>query len=209
MNLDAMNALTEIAKSKPGNDRTLCAVFAFLFFASLVPGAPAKADPPPWAPAHGWRAKHHRGDDDDEGPRRVYVMPYGLSERTCHRDLIGAAIGGAAGGLAGSQIGRGNGRTAATIGGVVIGALVGGAVGRAMDDVDQACVGQVLEHVPDRERIGWRGHESGYAVVPTRTYQNAGRYCREYQTEATVGGRVQSVYGTACRQSDGSWQIVN
>src|SRR5262249_7955888 len=92
---------------------------AALFAASLIPARPAEADPPPWAPAHGWRAKHHH-DDDDAGPRRVYVMPYGLSERTCHRDLIGAAIGGAAGGLAGNQIGKGNGRTAATIGGVVI-----------------------------------------------------------------------------------------
>src|SRR5262249_11535023 len=145
---------------------------------------------------------------DDDRPRRVYVMPYGLSERTCHRDLIGAAIGGAAGGLAGNQFGKGKGRTAATIGGVVIGALVGGALRHALDDADQACVGQVLEHVPDRERVGWRGRES-YAVVPTRTYQNAGRYCREYQTEATISGRLQSVYGTACRQPDGSWQIIN
>jgi surface antigen len=183
-------------------------VVVLLFGASLIPAAPSRADPPPWAPAHGWRAKHQHYEDEDE-PRRVYVRPYGLSERTCHRDLIGAAIGGAAGGLAGSRVGHGNGRTAATVGGVVIGALFGGLIGQAMDEVDQACVSQVLEHVPDREAINWRGRDAGYEVVPTRTFQTAGRYCREYQTRAEIGGRLQTVYGTACRQPDGDWQIVN
>jgi len=28
---------------------------------------PAMADPPDHAPAHGWRKKHGRGDDDDQG----------------------------------------------------------------------------------------------------------------------------------------------
>lgn len=29
-------------------------------FAALALPLPAQADPPPWAPAHGYRAKHHR-----------------------------------------------------------------------------------------------------------------------------------------------------
>ena len=37
----------------------------------------------------------------------------------------------------------------------------------------------------------------------------SGRYCREYTTEAVVGGRTKQVYGTACRQPDGSWQLVS
>ncbi|MEE8203551.1 MAG: hypothetical protein V3R74_07315, partial [Alphaproteobacteria bacterium] len=32
--------------------------------------------------------------------------------------------------------------------------------------------------------------------------------CREYQTTVNVGGQVEQAYGTACRQPDGSWQIV-
>lgn len=36
-----------------------------------------------------------------------------------------------------------------------------------------------------------------------------GRYCREYQSKVTVGGRVEHSYGTACQQPDGSWEIVN
>jgi surface antigen len=186
--------------------RLAASAVAVAFAAALLPAAPALADPPPWAPAHGWRAKHegkhkHRDDDDD---RVVYGMPYGVGERTCYRDLLGAAIGGAAGGLAGSRVGKGDGRTAAIAGGAVIGVLVGGAIGRAMDQVDQACVGQVLEYAPDSYPVSWNGYE----VVPMRTWQQSGRYCREYQSRAWIGGRRALVHDTACRMPDASWQIV-
>lgn len=36
-----------------------------------------------------------------------------------------------------------------------------------------------------------------------------GLTCREYQTTATVAGRTQNVYGTACLQPDGAWRIVD
>lgn len=32
--------------------------------------------------------------------------------------------------------------------------------------------------------------------------------CREYTVPITVGGRAETAYGKACRQPDGSWQIV-
>ena len=32
--------------------------------------------------------------------------------------------------------------------------------------------------------------------------------CREYQSTATIDGRQQQIYGTACLQPDGSWQLV-
>jgi len=47
-------------------------------------------------------------------------------------------------------------------------------------------------------------------MTPTRTYQTAsGSYCREFTQTIVVGGRTEEGYGTACRQPDGSWQIVN
>lgn len=36
-----------------------------------------------------------------------------------------------------------------------------------------------------------------------------GLTCREYQATATVAGRTQNVYGTACLQPDGAWRIVD
>jgi surface antigen len=186
----------------------LCAIaLAFAFIAETT--APAWADPPPWAPAHGYRAKGKGKKKDRE---EVYVVPYGIGQGTCYRELVGAAVGGVAGGVAGSQIGKGDGRTAAIIGGTILGVIVGGSIGRSMDRIDQNCVGQILEHAPDRQRIAWADHDSGsrYAVEPGRTFQqNDGRYCREYTTTAQVGGRSEQVHGTACRQPDGSWQLVN
>lgn len=186
---------------------------------ALAAPPPAYADPPPWAPAHGYRAKHdhkhkHRHDDDDDD-RVVYMVPYGIDRGQCDRgivssEVVGGVIGGAVGGVAGAQFGKGKGKTAATIGGAIVGVLVGASVGRSMDEVDQNCVGRILEHAPDRRRINWAGQRGeDYAVVPLRTYQTDGMYCREYQTAATVGGKVQHVYGTACRQPDGAWKIMN
>lgn len=39
------------------------------------------------------------------------------------------------------------------------------------------------------------------------TYQQP--YCREFTKVVTIGGQAQSAYGQACRQPDGSWQIVS
>lgn len=71
--------------------------------------------------------------------------------------------------------------------------------------------GPLFSQVVPGETMVWQDPDYGdrYEVVPTRDYQTAqGRYCREYQATATVGGRPQQTYGTACLQPDGSWQIV-
>lgn len=181
--------------------------------------------PPPWAPAHGYRAKHGR-DTRVYVERHVYIeRPYAAHGHVvdpghivdlpdagigrCNRDALGAIIGGASGALIGSQFGKGDGKTAATIGGAIIGLLVGGNVGRAMDQVDHNCIGQVLERAPTGQAVAWESPDDGhhYQVTPTRTYQaESGEYCREYTTTVMVGGRPQNAYGTACRQPDGSWK---
>ncbi len=38
---------------------------------------------------------------------------------------------------------------------------------------------------------------------------NSEGYCREFQSVSVVAGREQRTYGKACRQPDGSWQIVH
>ena len=164
--------------------------------------------PPPWAPAYGYRGRP-RGNHPVQQP---YVPPYDLSIGRCNRTVIGGLLGGAAGAAIGSQIGKGDGRTAAIIGGTVIGILIGGSIGRTMDEIDQTCVGQTLEHAPDGQAIVWNDPQSNaqYQVAPVQTIQTAdGEYCREYTATATVGGQAQQTYGIACRQPDGSWRIRN
>lgn len=39
-------------------------------------------------------------------------------------------------------------------------------------------------------------------------YQDrSGRFCREYQTDGMIGGRMERLYGTACLAPDGSWEF--
>lgn len=40
-------------------------------------------------------------------------------------------------------------------------------------------------------------------------YASTQPYCREFTKVVTIGGQAQSAYGQACRQPDGSWQIVS
>jgi surface antigen len=124
---------------------------------------------------------------------------------------VGTVLGGAAGGIIGSHVGGGHGRTAGIIVGTLLGALVGQDIGRSLDDADELRAAHVLEKNKTGQASTWENPDKGteVTVTPIKTYQaQSGEYCREYQTEITVGGKVQQAYGTACRQPDGQWKIV-
>jgi surface antigen len=127
------------------------------------------------------------------------------------QEQAGMVIGGVLGGVLGSQVGRGSGRTAAIIAGTLAGAAIGGAVGQSMDEVDRLKTAQTLETVRTGVPSVWVNPDTGhqYSVTPTRTYESTAGPCREYTVDAIIGGRREQVYGTACRQADGSWRVVN
>jgi surface antigen len=132
------------------------------------------------------------------------------------REVIGTILGGAAGAVAGSQFGKGQGQVAAAAAGAVIGALIGGDIGRQLDKVDRQYMEQTAQASLEDDKVGttrqWNNPDSGNSgsVTPTRSYPQADEtYCREYQQSVTVAGKSKDAYGTACRQPDGTWQIVN
>lgn len=120
----------------------------------------------------------------------------------------GMVIGGTLGGLLGAQVGGGEGRTAAIIAGTLAGAAIGGSVGKSMDDTDRLKAGQTLETVRTGVPSTWRNPDTGaeYEMTPTRTFETASGPCREYTMDAIIGGKKETVYGTACRQPDGTWR---
>ena len=132
-----------------------------------------------------------------------------------NKQLIGTGGGAVLGGLAGSQIGGGSGRLWATGAGVLLGGLLGSEIGSSLDRADQTYLQQANQrayNAPVGETIRWNNPDSGNygTVTPTRSgVDNGGRVCREYSQTIYVGGKSQSGYGTACQQSDGSWQVVN
>ena len=132
------------------------------------------------------------------------------------KSTIGLLLGGALGGLAGSQIGGGSGQLIATGVGVLLGAIVGAEIGKSMDKVDRMYATRTaqnsLEHSKSGTSTTWNNPDTGNygSTTPIKTYQVAnGRYCREYQTEVTVNGKTERAYGNACRQDDGSWELMN
>jgi len=126
------------------------------------------------------------------------------------QEQSGMVIGGVLGGVLGAQVGEGSGQTAATIIGTVLGAAIGGSVGRSMDDRDHMKTALALENVRTGVPAQWRNPDTGnsYTVVPTRTYESPGGPCREYTVNAVIGGKTDQVYGTACRQPDGTWRTA-
>lgn len=120
----------------------------------------------------------------------------------------GMIIGGILGGVLGSQVGHGDGTTAAIIIGTLLGGAIGGSVGKSMDDTDRLKTAHALETVRTGVPSQWRNPDTGnsYAVIPTKTYETNSGPCREYTIDAMVGGKPEKVYGTACRQPDGSWK---
>lgn len=126
-------------------------------------------------------------------------------------EQAGMIIGGVLGGAIGAQVEDGDRRAVAIIAGTMAGAAIGGAIGRTMDEVDRMNTGRALETVRTGVPSRWKNPDSGhtYSVMPTRTYESSSGPCREYTIEATISGRPETVYGTACRHTDGSWITQN
>jgi surface antigen len=124
---------------------------------------------------------------------------------------IGTVSGGVIGGLVGSQFGQGGGQMLAIGAGTLAGALIGGAIGKNMDETDKLKMSQALEKNQVGQPAYWTNTntDTRYTVVPTQNVTVHGnKYCREYRTTAFIAGKQQQMYGTACRQPDGTWKMV-
>ena len=150
----------------------------------------------------------------------VTLAAIGLALAACEgsqygtKQTIGGLTGAALGGLLGAQFGSGTGQLAATAAGVLVGGLVGSEIGRSMDDVDRMRADEAnraAQTAPIGRAITWNNPDSGHSgsVTPVRDGTSSdGLYCREFQQTVTIGGKTQSAYGTACRQPDGTWRII-
>lgn len=136
------------------------------------------------------------------------------SNQYSERQTVGGITGAALGGLLGAQFGGGKGQLVTTGVGVLIGSLIGSEIGRSMDEVDRMKANEAITRAysaPIGEKIVWNNERNNHSgsVVPTRDgYTEAGNYCREFQQTVSIGGRSEQAYGTACRQPDGTWRII-
>ena len=135
---------------------------------------------------------------------------------TSTEGVIGGLAGAAIGGFLGSKVGSGSGRTFATIGGVLAGGLLGNQVATRLTCQDQQAVysttQSTLEDYPSGRSATWNNPDSGHwgTVTPTKTYVDSrGQNCREFEQTIYIDGRPEKGVGEACRQSDGSWRIID
>jgi len=183
------------------------AVAAALMWALAVAPVAAFADPPPWAPAHGWRKQHDPFYFSYTGKK--WDRDYGVLDGRCNRQAVGAVLGAATGGVIGSQVGKNGNRQVATVLGTVLGGVVGASIGRDMDEKDRACIGHTLELAGVERGVAWTGDNGvAYRVIPLGGSTDKGQPCREFVTRVTTSGRTESVRRTACSAGDGVWQIA-
>jgi len=140
----------------------------------------------------------------------------GCAQQMGPKEGAGTFLGATAGAIAGANMGKGKGTILAVAVGTLAGALFGQEIGRSLDKADRIAMGQnaqySLEYSKTNEATAWHNPDSGNSgsLTPTKTYQNTdGQYCREYRQTVDIGGQEQQAYGTACRQPDGSWMIMN
>jgi len=125
----------------------------------------------------------------------------------------GTVLGALGGAAAGAALGDGNWWAIGA--GALVGGLVGNRVGNYLDERDQqqaySTAHYALEHNQDGQTSSWSNpqNNTGGYTTPTETYQTAEGTCRHYQTGVTAGGQDHSGTGTACRQPDGTWKLVN
>ena len=133
----------------------------------------------------------------------------------------GTVAGGIIGGIIGNQFGHGSGKTAATIGGVILGGIAGNAIARDScrdKHYDAYYYGNTYDDAfnsRDERDYGWENpysHNRG-SVRPTDYYEDGYRDhpgpCRRFEQRIWIDGREETGTGIACRNPDGSWQILN
>lgn len=187
--------------------RRFPATASLLLFAAMI--APiALADPPPHAPAHGWRAKHDSYYVGYTGYR--WRDDFGVREGRCDRNRVGTAIGAVIGGAIGSTVGTGDDRLIAILAGATIGAIIGREIGRDMDRSDHACFGHSLELLEDGHRVRWGGARQGmyYTLTPEGRFSRDRRVCRKFTLVREFRDQRIVKRGNACRYGEGEWRMV-
>jgi surface antigen len=140
--------------------------------------------------------------------------------RECERQRSGNTAGGAivgalAGGLLGNAISRGPQRGAGTAVGAIFGGLLGAGIGSNLNCEQRSYAIDAnyrgFEAGRPHARYDWRdprGEAYGYVQVGDY-YQDRGRRCTTYTQEIWVRGRPETATGRACRQPDGTWQMIS
>jgi len=148
--------------------------------------------------------------------------------RTCLSLLAGLLVGVAGCSTTGSNQGADSAPTspvasAATSGGKVGsaiiaamgGGLVGGPAGSGLTEREKRraleAEYKALEYTASGQPVSWKGDQASHygEVVAAQPYRVGSQDCRQYAQTVYAGGSGTTARGTACRNPDGSWSLLN
>jgi surface antigen len=136
-----------------------------------------------------------------------------MSGGSINKADVGTVAGVIGGGVLGSTIGSGAGSVAATIGGGLLGGWLGNSIGTSLDNADRNTHSRISQRAMETGRTQkWNNSRNGNhgTFTPHKRYKNNdGEYCREYTQVIYVDGKKHTGRGTACRDADGTWNIID
>jgi surface antigen len=143
---------------------------------------------------------------------RLLVAGMLFSLASCTHELnraqSGAVLGAAGGALVGQAIGH---DTSSTLIGTAVGTLLGYMVGNEMDKYDRQRLNYVYERGVSGQTSSWVNPDNGnsYYVTPSAATRTASGPCRTATIEATIDGRRETTYGTACQLGAGAQALLH
>lgn len=98
----------------------------------------------------------------------------------------------------------------------IIAALDGGIVGSTEADLsdndDKRALEaeyRALEAAPAGQPVIWRGDDANGEVTAAAPYQVGTQNCRQYSHRVIASGSQYQARGSACRDADGTWTLLN
>ena len=134
-------------------------------------------------------------------------------QRASQKEAGSVIAGGVVGGLVGNMFGSGTGKVLMTAAGAVAGGFVGDHLYKkhAKSEYEKDAAQRALNQAASGQKVTWddpRTQESGYFVALNTKRMTDGRLCRDFRRGLTVGGQqVDETTGTACKKSNGEWDI--
>ncbi len=98
--------------------------------------------------------------------------------------------------------------------GITGGGLVGGPFGTKLERGDRTVAFEAeykaLEYSKGGELVNWTGKTGSVSgkVVAAQPYRVGSQDCRQYSHELDQSGIVTNARGTACRNADGTWSLL-
>ncbi|MDI6026505.1 RT0821/Lpp0805 family surface protein [Corticibacterium sp. UT-5YL-CI-8] len=94
------------------------------------------------------------------------------------------------------------------------GGLIGGQIGSGLSDSDRrsalAAEYRALEYAQASQLVTWSGSSGRTGqVVALQPYRVGSQDCRQYTQTVNSTAAVSTARGTACRNPDGSWSLLN